>query len=51
MTERAMEGIYRGTPVDIPPRKEDRNCACSEKDEFGRHPIGWCGPNCEGRPR
>lgn len=38
------------TAVRIPPRKEDRSCRCSEVDEYERHPIGWCGPDCEGRP-
>jgi len=33
------------------PRKEDRNCRCSEVDEYGRHCIGFCGPDCEGRQR
>lgn len=51
MTERSMEGIYRGPPVYMPPKKEDRACRCSEKDELGRFPIGWCGPDCEGRPQ
>jgi hypothetical protein len=51
MTERALEGIYTGPPVDIPPRKEDCNCACGIKDELGRYPIGWCGPDCERRPQ
>lgn len=37
--------------VFVPPPKELRNCRCSEVDEFGRHCIGWCGPDCEGRQR
>lgn len=39
------------TAVRIPPPKEQRSCRCSEVDEMGRHCIGWCGPNCEGRPQ
>jgi hypothetical protein len=34
----------------VPPRKEDRACCVSRKDRFGRYPIGWCSPECEGRP-
>jgi hypothetical protein len=37
--------------VTIRPRKEECNCACGVKDELGRYPIGWCGPDCERRPR
>jgi hypothetical protein len=50
--ERSLEGIYTGPPVEMPPRKEDRNCRFSEKDSDGRPKfIGWCGPDCEGRAR
>lgn len=43
----------RHVPLDrIPPPKEQRSCRCSEKDEHGRPVfIGWCGPECEGRPK
>lgn len=35
-----------------PPRKEGCSCRCSMKDEYGRPVfIGWCGPDCERRPR
>jgi hypothetical protein len=37
------------TAVRTAPRKEDRSCRCSEVDEYGRHCIGFCGPDCEGR--
>lgn len=33
----------------VPPRKEDRTCRCSETDEYGRHCLGFFGPDCEGR--
>ena len=34
-----------------PPRKEDRwRCDCWKTDDLNRHCIGWCGPDCEGRP-
>ena len=35
----------------VPPLKKDRLCRCSEVDDYGRPKfIGWCGPDCEGRP-
>ncbi len=34
----------------VPPMKVLRYCPCQDVDEYGRHPIGWCGPECEGRP-
>jgi hypothetical protein len=37
-------------PPGLPPRKEEASCACSTTDDLGRHPLGWCGPNCERRP-
>jgi hypothetical protein len=37
--------------VRIPPLKAFRfDCECWKTDEYGRYPIGWCGPDCEGRP-
>lgn len=32
-------------------RKEDAACCAATKDEYGRYCIGWCGPNCERRPK
>lgn len=47
-----QNGSYVGPGVHIPPRKEDCSCACSEVDEMGRPKyIGFCGADCERRPR
>lgn len=36
----------------VPPLKAHRSCRCPEVDEYGRPVfIGWCGPDCEGRPK
>lgn len=29
--------------------KEDRPCCAALEDPEGRLPIGWCGPDCQGR--
>jgi hypothetical protein len=45
-------GLYEGPGIEIPPRKEECSCACSETDELGRPRfIGRCGAMCERRPR
>ncbi len=45
-------GLYEGPGIEIPPRKEECGCACSETDDLRRPRfIGWCGESCERRPR
>lgn len=44
------ETIYRYDRRPVPSRKEDRACCAATRDEMGRLCIGWCGPECEGRP-
>ncbi len=47
--EPSLPPTYQPGHFLAPPRKEDRLCRCSEVDEYGRHCIGFCGPECEGR--
>lgn len=44
------ETVYRYDRLYVPPRKEDRTCCMARRDALGRLPIGWCSPECEGRP-
>jgi len=40
----------RDLPMAFGARKENSACCLSRRDEYGRFPIGWCGPDCERRP-
>lgn len=45
-------GHYTGPAMELPPRKEDCSCRCSETDDLGRPVfVGLCGPDCERRQR
>lgn len=37
--------------VAFPPRKHEAACCVSKMDDLGRLPIGYCGPDCERRPK
>lgn len=35
--------------LGLRPSKEDAECCASKRDDLGRLPIGFCGPDCERR--
>lgn len=39
-----------GHPETRPP-KDEAECCNAKRDALGRLPIGYCGPECERRPR
>lgn len=42
---------YDRGQVTFPPPKESRQCCVAQRDQFGRLPIGRCGPGCLGHPK
>ena len=48
VTARA-EQVLPVRPHGVP--KDMRRCCLALRDEWGRFPIGFCGPDCEGRRR
>ncbi|MEA2702109.1 MAG: hypothetical protein QOD63_54, partial [Actinomycetota bacterium] len=50
LLERHETAAELARPEWVPARKEDAACCLAHRDEYGRFPIGYCGPLCSRRP-